>query len=96
MAVKYYPTIWCDIDECVEWISSEGRDIPKKVARERAAWDGWGRLGTKDVCPRHRHEAGIPRQPRGSSLEPGITFIPISELPTSNTMFRYGVKENDE
>jgi hypothetical protein len=84
MAVRFYPTIWCDIKDCVEWISPEGRT--KTDARKDARRSGWVYLHGQDICDRHRVEAGIPRQKNDSLLNAGVEFVNIFEIPCSDTI----------
>jgi hypothetical protein len=84
MAVRFYPTIWCDIKDCVEWISPEGRT--KTAARMDARRSGWVYLHGQDICDRHRAEAGIPQQKNDSLLKVGIKSVPIVEIPLNDTI----------
>jgi hypothetical protein len=93
MAVRFYPTIWCDIEECVEWISPEGRT--KTDARMDARRWGWVCVRGQDICDRHRDEAGIPRQKNDSLLKAGAKFVDICEIPVSDTLSFPEVKDDE-
>lgn len=55
MSITY--TIWCDHDECQNWIYSDPTDRTQKDAEEFAKKRGWVRKkGGEHICPLHKDE----------------------------------------
>lgn len=54
MSVTREHTVWCDADDCVEWITFSGST---RVVRREARTLGWRFIGRKaDLCPQHARE----------------------------------------
>lgn len=56
MSVTREHTVWCDDDDCCEWVTFSGRSAAK--VRKEARSLGWRFVGRKkDLCPRHARRA---------------------------------------
>ncbi len=68
-------TVWCDIDECVDWFEG-GQDRSKTAARTSASYRGWTFKKGKDRCPSHSPDGKVSREP----LRPGETLVDVRDL----------------
>lgn len=52
-------TLWCDVEDCVEWTIGEHRTVARSrllAERLKDEWGkpaGWSYRGGKDRCPEH-------------------------------------------